>query len=677
MLAHGTPVEYNKIGSREISIPVRNKSGGIIGLLRILFVGAEILLSFIPGLGTAAQIAIGLAGAAAQATLTGVSYAQGNIRSLGQLFGALALDIIPALSFGLGGLVKSIRTEAIAVEDIGEAINSARLNKLYIRGTTEFKENLSILKAKKISKLTKVSALDGTMTRTVKLSGSKLSKYRNAYLKEQAKLGEDTSQIVFDNFEVRLNSELANATNADRALVRNIKSSKNLLSRDPIKYQDLIEGVSNELSPQLQGYLRNLGRDPRKVIDGLIDYTESRRLTSRLNKIFASGESDWASRQFWKKDTLKSSNFYTQAAQALNANDVGREIITKPFNALIRKNKEFVEAYHKKWVSKWLKKYGDDVLTNEELMADAETKVINKFTFAGKYDEVNGVKVFKHEVAGKTRNYRYRKAITKQITKQSKHFSKTKKLLEKEGKWFGGSFVLGYRILQNVGMTKTIMIYFNKINTNANRAGSKNRGGKKEVILPITDHKLKEWNHSANKSSWYLRNLSLSRGGRPIGYSIQSELFSNFLSFVPLPALRNILSVVSNFKSVGKDISKGTYFKNWFKNFEETVQRLWIHKVGKLAGSSLGILGHGAGKEGQRLGLGIARSFQHNGGQRLGSFNSNVLLKTTLPTSFKGTALRRGQNRASMGLNRTASQAKLSVGRYGSNIRRIAGIPKL
>lgn len=682
MLLYGTPTNFNKVANREIQVPIKNKGEGIIGVLRILFTFFEVSISLIPGVGPGISTAVGLGFAGAQAGLTLASYKEGNIRSTGQLFGALAVDLLPALAFAGGSVARSLRTEAIVVETIRDTIETAEINRVYVRGTQEFKENLKVLKNSGVKRGQRMVSADGATT-VSRASRSQVNKYRNTFIREQAKQGYNTADIVFDDFEVRLANEFKNATNEDRALLRNLRNSKNLLSGSEAKieqYFELVQNTSDSLSQQLQSYIRNQGKDPRHLIDGLLDYTEGRKITQVINRIFASGESDWATKEFWKQvkngKILKSSNFWTQAAQALNANDVGREIITKPFNALIRKNKEFVDAYRKKWFSKWFRKYGDDILSHEELLMDAESKIVKKYTFAGARDEAAGVKTYTHKVGGVDRKYRYRKKLVKIITKQSKYVSKVRKLLEKEGKWWGGDLVLGYRILQDLGQMKTIQIYFNKINTNATRPGSKNRGGKKEIIMPITEHDLNKWNKSSSHGSYYLAHLALSRGGRGIAYEIQSELFANFLAFVPLPALRNILSITSNFKSVGKDIAKGTYFKDWWKNFEDTIRRLWIHKVGKLAGSSLGIFGKGLGKEGQRFGLGVARGFQHSAGQKLGKFNGHHLLKDSLPNSLKGTSLRVGQIRIKSGRGRTFAQSKLSTGRYLTNLRRVGSIGK-
>lgn len=676
MLAYGTPVEYNKFSKREVFIPVKNKSGGWIGVFRIVLVGLEVLVSFIPGVGAGLSAAIGLGFASSQAALTGISYAEGNIRGTGNLFTALAVDLLPGLTFGASAAFKTLRTETIVVETVDRALETTRLNRVFVKGTKEFKENLKVLKSEGVRTTTSINKIDGSLTRVSKLRAAETSKYRSAYLREQIKLGRETADIAFDDFDVQVNTIIENMLNEDgyyynkdRALLRRINNAKNFLSSNPEGFERLISSSLEGLSPEMKAVLTNLGDgNIRNSINTLVQYTESQKLTSRINRIFASGESDWASKEFWRQvksgKILKSSNFYTQAAQALNANDVGRELITKPFNALIRQNKKLMKKYQERFINKWLKKYAarsaEEIRLEGEIDREIET-VFRKIT-----------------KKSKGRDGEYRRKLAKKLTKGTKYAEKIKREIERSGGHYaGGSLVMGWRILQDLGKVKQVQVYFNKMNTNALTPGSKNKGGKKDIIMPLTEHQLKMWKHSGSESSYYLSHFAISRGGRPLGFEVKSGIFSNFLSFVPLPALRNILSVVSNTKTVIKDMVKGEYFNNWIKEFSQTIKRLWVHKVGKLAGSTLGIFGKGIGKEGQRLGLGIAKGFQHSGGQRLGSFSVRGLIKETAPTAFKGTALRKGQRRVGTGKLKTNAQAKLSAGRYLTNIRRIGGIPKI
>lgn len=677
MLSHGNPVELSKLGKQEVFFPVRNQNG-IIGVLRVIFTGAEILTFFIPGVGPVASAGIGLAFSGAQAALTLASYEQGNIRSTSQLFGALALDILPAGVFFGQAVTRTIRTELIVVESLEAVAESQKVTAVYTRKSSEFRDNLKMLKTQGVKTLDRVNSVGG-MERVSRLKSSEVIKYRQAYIKATAREGEDTSLITFDQFEVAMNNAFPNATNKDRALIRNLKLYKNLSGRSykyTEDYIDLIVNVEDALSPQVKTYIANQGKDPRQVLDGLTQYVESRKLTSRINRIFASGESDWATKEFWKHvrngKILKSGNFWTQAAQSFNANDVGREIISKPFNALIRQNKKLMDRTREKLLKRLIAKYGDEIL-------DQETKVMKEVTKLNREyrNQIKNINKWNAKQGKETPSW-MKKKIAKSIYKGSVYANKLQKSIEKAGGYYcGESFVMGWRVIQNTGQTKVVQIHFNRITTNAVSAGSKNRGGKPDVIMPMTDYQLRRWRRSPNKSSYYLRHFALSRGGRPIGYQLSSHIFSNFLIMIPLPALRNVLSVISNIKSVGKDIAKGTYFKEWFGNFEKTVKRLWIHKVGKLAGSSLGIFGKGAGKEGQRFGLAIARGFQHSEGQRLGAFSIRPLVKEALPQGFRGASLRAGRKRIRGGKLPSVGQTKLSTGRYLTNMRRIGSIPKI
>lgn len=690
MLGYGTPVEFTKLAKKEIYVPLKDKDGGLLGFLRVIFTAVEILISFFPAIGAGASAAISIGFAAIQAGLTVESYLEGNIRSTGQLFGALAVDLLPSLTFGAGSIARALRTEAIVVETIEDGIQTGIVNRIFTRGTKEYKEQLEVLKSQKVRKLQRVGKYPNEVELVSRVSKKQIANYRAAYLKHQASLGRDTKDIVFDDFEFKMNELLGDKygeLNQDRSFLRRLKNVKNYLSLKPEKYHELIEETSHLLSPEARAIIKGQGWDVRNAIDELVEFTESRKLTSVINRIFASGESDWASKEFWNQvkngKILKSGNFYTQAAQALSANDVGREIITKPFNALIRKNKEFLKEYKKQWIDRWTNKYLMNEIEAQSSgpIARAAGKKAQSLAESMSLTRAADKEIseLSLEFSSKTRaqgSY-IKQKLARSIIKGTKYEEKIRREIGKQGRYWGGSLVMGYRVLQELEGMKVIQVYFNKVATNAHTFGSKNRGGKKDIIMPITNHMLKKWKKAASHSEFYLSHIALSRGGRPIGYEVQDGFFSNFLSFVPLPALRNILSVISNFKSVIKDISKGTFFSSWFSEFSKTVKRLYIHKLGKLGGSFLSILGEGIGKEGQRIGLGIAKGFQHSNGQSLGKFNIRGILKETLPQGVRGTVLRAGQGRLKQGKMRTASQTNLSAQRYETNIRRIVGIPKI
>lgn len=609
----GSRVEQSKFTKREIFVPVHSKSGGFLGILRIVFIGLEVILSFIPGIGQLGQALIATAGAVAQASITLTSYAQGNIRSTGNLISSLALDLVAGVSSLASYGAKSLKSSGIVIESLDEALETVKTERLLVKGTDEYKEFNSILKTKGVKSTIGVSKINSRPFRISRVNANKITQYRQALIKAQAALGEETELIKIDEFERLLQEKLSSLSNKDLSAFRNIKRGSNLRGGKLLGEKAIID----ELSPLARGIFTNDTEMFRNLISDLAAYTNSNKITAKINRIFASGEADWSTREFWRsvktKQVFKSGNFYTQAAQMLSANDVGRELITKPFNSLTRQVKKGMSALRKR-LKKW-------------------------------------------------------KGIGKAISAEER----LKRVLEKEGRLFENNYTIGYRILQDLGKTKTIIVHFDRLNTAALTPGSKNFGGKKPVVLVnIPNHMIHRWNKAANPGAFYNRYFALSNGGRAIGFEVADHMFGMFLTFVPLPALRNILSVMSNLKGVAKDIARGKYFSSWTGKFKETVNRLWIHKIGKLGGSFLSIGGKGLGKEGQRIGLGIAKGFQHSKGQKFGSFNWNRFAKDVSPNVFAGTAKRVRRNK--FGSKRlTASQSSFGIKRVGTNLRRIPG----
>lgn len=349
-------------------------------------------------------------------------------------------------------------------------------------------------------------------------------------------------------------------------------------------------------------------------------------------------------------------NRLTQFFQLGNPNDLARELMNKPFNKLTR--------ILKKNIAQWSK----SLKLSESRIAKA----------------VEGVE--------------------KGLKASTKKFLYINEQLKKHGFVFEDqSFVMGYRVLQALPVSSLVIIYFNPQNTNAKTPGSKNYGGKKEVITTLTNTHLAAWRTRLDPGAFYLKGgggfppIAIYPGGkRAFAMEVSTPLMGAFLSSVPLPALRNLLSVASNLKGVGKSVAQGTYSAKWLSTVEDTFQRLLPNKVAKLAGGVLGApFGKVASGHLQRLALATSKGFQYtrtsssivNGHtikrtstqfsfNRPGGFNPSQLVKNGIPTSVRSTMLR--QIPQSYGGNRQvgAVGSQFKGQRTAQNVRRIPGLFK-
>jgi len=173
-------------------------------------------------------------------------------------------------------------------------------------------------------------------------------------------------------------------------------------------------------------------------------------------------------------------------------------------------------------------------------------------------------------------------------------------------------WLLGYKVITATPATSLILIKFIPSATNA----------KRDVIVWATPFQIKQLIASPGKS--YLRYWALSRGGAPVsltnlfgGLSFgRSSLFvSNVLGFIPVPQLRHILSIVSNWVENVADIANGDYAKNYFDKLKRSFINTSISRsfrilakgvVGNYAKQAFGnAIGRFIGFELQRLGTNI------------------------------------------------------------------------
>lgn len=131
---------------------------------------------------------------------------------------------------------------------------------------------------------------------------------------------------------------------------------------------------------------------------------------------------------------------------------------------------------------------------------------------------------------------------------------------------------------------RLVLVSFNKNNTKTKTG--KNAAGKRDIIVTMTDYDYDRlvlegtdyWFAVGHKKGWFI-----SRGGKSterLSSSISNEL-SLFLGFMPIPALRNVLSIVSNVTENIAKMAKGEYLKHYTAALERAFVRSSINRTGR------------------------------------------------------------------------------------------------
>lgn len=148
-------------------------------------------------------------------------------------------------------------------------------------------------------------------------------------------------------------------------------------------------------------------------------------------------------------------------------------------------------------------------------------------------------------------------------------------------------YIIGMKVLGGPINSRLVLIKFNKLNTSTKKAG-KNHNGKKDLIIRATDADIERlrlegknyWFAVGRRKGWFV-----SRGGKT-GVSGSVGTISNnlslFLGFVPIPALRNVLSIVSNWVENVSDMARGDYFGNYISKLERALFRTTINRSVRL-----------------------------------------------------------------------------------------------
>lgn len=143
-----------------------------------------------------------------------------------------------------------------------------------------------------------------------------------------------------------------------------------------------------------------------------------------------------------------------------------------------------------------------------------------------------------------------------------------------------GNYLFGYKIIDRnpANGWHTVFLKFVKETTN----------NKKDVLIRATEHDLKMLQEEGVDYYWRVgkrKGWWISKGGKKVSTSLGtvSSSLSLFLSFVPIPALRNLLSIVTNFVENTSAMIKGNWHQEWWGKFERAFIRTAINRTARLA----------------------------------------------------------------------------------------------
>ncbi len=145
-------------------------------------------------------------------------------------------------------------------------------------------------------------------------------------------------------------------------------------------------------------------------------------------------------------------------------------------------------------------------------------------------------------------------------------------------------YITGIKWLGGTDLKGMVLVKFNKANTQGSGA---NKNGKRDLIVSMSKVDFDRlafsgteyWFSVGRKKGWFV-----SRGGRRTGeqFASISNRLSLFLGFVPIPALRNMLSIVSNMVENIADMAKGNYISTYAARLERAFVRSSINRTARL-----------------------------------------------------------------------------------------------
>lgn len=257
------------------------------------------------------------------------------------------------------------------------------------------------------------------------------------------------------------------------------------------------------------------------------------------------------------------------------------------------------------------------------------------------------------------------------------------------GVWMGGEFIDGYKIISapaqgTLTKTQVVLIRFNKTNTRAinkqwRGKATNNFGGKKDVIVAMSDWQLKKLRDLGGQ--YYLEKFARTKGGqyggvwkRASGIPLNNEL-SLFLGFIPNNALRLNLSIISNLVENVADMTEGKWHREfggkWLRSFGRAIVNRSARLITREVLPKIGV-SHMVAREISRFTAGTLRSYMTTNSK--GQLQFRVPTGQTFGRNMALTAIAGMRG----GLNRTArKQGKLTARNLGANLQFQQGIRRI
>lgn len=600
-LSYGTPHINYKFEKQKKQ---NERSSGYTGLFRILITILEVGAAIVAPESIALQIGVGLGAAAAN---TALSAKENNVTGIG-----LALDWSSAFIPAIGAARTASRIGRATASDLARAGETA-----YLASQEEMMENAAfnvyrkeLLDAKRYA--TAATKTDKKMDEAIKYATELSQKARTGTLTEAERKAMDYMTVYDLDAEARGYArefqELRTAAGAK------YDASEALIQNEIQRMKDAFEQIRN-LPMAARVSESKFLREAEKLVG------EGKR--NLIRELYLTPQKGWAktaSGVAFKEHKIRSITLINEAMKKLSEN--GKDL----FSIFLRRI-NFIETMDKKAVEEELAQLFESLSQSDKLVFVThinKDEFINSFTiFTRQADQSTARRWIKF--AGSSRfnkrvvqiaqlvdpndmgraipemAYQFtkdkilrkyeRNTVEKAIVKAEKMISRSAKVEEafvkSGGELLASRYIIGFKVLPGgYPGRRLVLVKFNKAAT-ATKSG-RNEGGKQDILVSMSDEQIirfreegtSYWFAVGQKYGWFVSRGGKRVAGRSAG--VLSNHLSLFLGFVPIPALRNVLSITSNWVENIADMSRGTYTKDWIKKFERAIVRTTINRSVRL-----------------------------------------------------------------------------------------------
>lgn len=567
-IKYGSSMTIEPIKRQEFGFPQPKKEmehpwwEGWITALRVLLTVAEIAIAF-TGVGVLADIGVGLAFGAVNQILdeaTGSANLTGTLLNFGSPF-------IGGGFTGLANLKQAVRFE----KGITSAVKAAeKVGTKLPSGTTELLES--------VGKFSKTQMFNSGLKNYTKVA---INEYKTGL--KAAKGAE--AEIMFNTFSKDIKNTIRENISGFANLGKTLSVGSDNIARETfedVNFQRTIRALvsSDEDFELLMSILRTARTysDVRKI------------LFAYVNSLDEIGGKQFIRALKGQIDEMSKSVI---------------EISEEHFKSIIEFNNTLSNA-----LGGTLKRIERDESTWGRII---------KFMNKNRYRITQGIQMIDPNDFGRAIAENIYKGLNKTMKKAFKSLKGVNDFVEAFEKNGGVSVVsqwhIGYKIIQNFGINKLVQITYMR-----DKLGLRYR----HVLVIATDRQLKLYEQSPGRfyrNTWALSNgrkvdlTSLISFGN--GSIASKQKIASVLGFIPVPALRDLLSVTSNLVENISDIVDGSYGKNWAKSFQKSLVNSSISRSFRLATNAMGETGMHMFKS--KIAKYVARELQR--------VNTNVIIK--------------------------------------------------